>query len=106
MAEQSPIPKSSKNRNELVGFLLCLILIGTFLWRLFVPAHELPLRSGQVLDMGVDALLIVGLIGVRASLPKPLFVIALIAGLALFGIRLTSNYAWWSGHYSYSLQPR
>ena len=50
--------------------------------------------------------LVVGLIGIRAQLPKPLFWLALVAGVGLFAIRLNSNASWWTGHLVYFLPPR
>ena len=46
------------------------------------------------------------LVGANVAVAKILagaMPIALIAGLLLFGIRLTSDSAWWTGHLSYSL---
>ena len=56
--------------------------------------------------MTFDLGMLVGLIGLRGSIPKPLFWCALVAGVGLFAIRLTSKDAWWTGHLAYSLLPR
>jgi apolipoprotein N-acyltransferase len=60
----------------------------------------------QVLTMTFDFLVLVGLFGFKRSMPKPLFWIALIAGLGLFALCLTGHAAWWTGHLFYSLPPR
>jgi hypothetical protein len=96
----------SATSRPVIGYVLACYLIGSFLWRLLTPAHEYPMRSAQVLDIGLDILMIVGLFGVRAGIPKPLFWVSLIAGLGLFAIRLTSDASWWTGHLIYTLLPR
>jgi uncharacterized membrane protein len=52
--------------------------------------------------MAVDFLMVASLIGIRASVSKLLFWIALVAGIGLFAIRLTSETAWWTGHLTWS----
>jgi hypothetical protein len=96
----------SARRNPFVAVLLPWLLIGQFLWNLLTPAHEYPMRTEQVMTMTFDFLMLAGLIGLRVSMPKPLFWIALIAGVGLFALRLTSDAAWWTGHFVYSLPPR
>ena len=93
-------------RNQIIFYVVSAVLIGTFLWRVFVPAHEYPMRSSQVMDIVIDLAMTLGLIGIRNSGPKALFWVALICGLGLFAIRLTGDAAWWTGHLSYSLLPR
>jgi hypothetical protein len=56
--------------------------------------------------MALDALVIAGLIGIGANIPKPLFWVALIAGVAMFVIRLNSDASWWTGHLVYTIPPR
>lgn len=93
-----------KDHSGLMFKLLCAYLILTLLWRVFVPAHEYPSRHAMILDMVVDGAAILGLIGLRSKGPNALFWIAMIAGLGLFAIRLTSNASWWTGHLMYSLR--
>jgi hypothetical protein len=81
-------------------------LIASFLWRVLTPAHEYPGRFSTYLDMTIDVLVIAGLIAARASVPKPLFWIALAAGVGLLAIRLNGEASWWTGHLVYSLSPR
>jgi hypothetical protein len=103
MAEQSA---KSENRNELTFMLVALLLIGTFLWRLLVPASAYPERSVQVLTMVFDLGLTAGLIGMRSRAPKlkALFWIALCAGIGLFAIRLNGDASWWTGHLIYRMR--
>ena len=86
--------------------VIAFVLIGFFVLRVMTPAHEYPGRFSTYLDMAVDALVIVGLISIRASLPKALFWMALAAGIGLFAIRLNSDASWWTGHLVYFLSPR
>ena len=72
---------------------------------LLTPAHELPLRTEQVLTMTLDALMLAGLIGLKRSMPKPLSWIALVADIGLFALRLSAD-GWWTGHLVYALSPR
>lgn len=58
------------------------------------------------MQMVIDAALIVGLFGIKSRAPAWLFWVALICGLSLFAIRLTSNASWWTGHLNYYLLPR
>jgi hypothetical protein len=102
MGDQQP----SMMSRRIVRYVLLAYLIGSFLWRLLTPAHEYPGRLSTYLDMAVDALVIVGLIGIRAGVPKALFWIALAAGVGLFAIRLNSDASWWTGHLIYALPPR
>lgn len=105
MAEEQT-STADNGRNLSIGALLACYLIGTFLWNVFVPAHEYPGRGAQMLTIGFNLVAVVGLFGLKASLPKPLFVVALIAGVGLLALRLTSDHAWWTGHLLYSLPPR
>jgi hypothetical protein len=90
----------------IIRYALVCYLIGSFLWRLLTPTHEYPMRSAQVMEIVLDFLVIVGLIGIRAKLPTALFWVALIAGLGLFAIRLNGDASWWTGHLVYTLLPR
>ena len=102
MAEQT---LRSENRNELTFILVAALLIGNFLWRALMPAHEYPMRSVQLLTMVFDLALIAGLIGMRSRAPKlkVLFWLALGSGIGLFVIRLTGDASWWMGHLMYQM---
>ena len=94
----------SKAPSPIVCYGLAIYLIGSFLWRVLIPAHEYLTSTANWLGIGVDLLAIAGLVGVRAGMPKALFWIALIAGLGLLAIRLTSTESWWTGHLMYSVR--
>ena len=96
----------SKTPGPIVRYGLVAYLIGSFLWRVLTPAQEYPGRSATYLEIAVDILVMVGLIGIRAKVPKPLFWIALVAGVGMFLIRLNSDASWWTGHLVYTLPPR
>jgi hypothetical protein len=99
-----PTPAAA-SRNPWIAMLLPWVLIGHFLWNLLTPAHEYPLRPEQVMTMTFDALMLAGLIGLKGAMPKPLFWVALIAGIGLFALRLSTD-GWWTGHFAYSMPPR
>ena len=94
----------SKAASPIVCYGLAVYLIGSLLWRLFIPAHEYSGTTAVYTGIAVDALVIAGLVGVRAGVPKALFWIALVAGVGLFAIRLSSNASWWTGHLIYTLR--
>jgi hypothetical protein len=94
----------SKTTSPIVCYGLAVYLIGSLLWRVLIPAHEYPGRTATYLEIAVDLLAIVGLIGIRAGVPKPLLWIALIAGFGLLAIRVTSTASWWTGHLMYSVR--
>jgi len=100
-----PTPATA-SRSPMIAMLLPWILIAHFLWNLLTPAHEYPMRTEQVLTMTFDAMMLAGLIGLRQAMPKLMFSIALVAGIGLFALRLTSDAGWWTGHFVYFLPPR
>ena len=73
---------------------------------MLTPAHEYPGRFSTYLDVAVDVLVMIGLIAIRAKVSKPLFWIALVAGVGLFAIRLNGEASWWTGHLVYTVPPR
>jgi hypothetical protein len=93
-------------RNAIISLLLPCLLIGHFLLNLLTPAHEFPMRTEQIMTMTFDALMFAGLFAFKRPMPQPLFWIALVAGLGLLALRLTSDAAWWTGHLLYSIPPR
>jgi hypothetical protein len=97
---------ADNGRNFAIAAVLSCYLIGTFFWNVFVPAHEYAMRSVQMLTIGLNLLAVVGLFGLKPSMPKPLFWAALLAGIGLLTLRLTSNHGWWTGHLFYELSPR
>jgi hypothetical protein len=86
-------------------------MIGTFLWRAFVPGGEWPRPSTRFITIAIDLLSVGILIGLKAQLSakkKPgkristagvvLFLIALLAGLGVLAIRLDDDASWATGH--------
>ena len=105
MSNQQTQTSGKANRNTVAAVVLPCLLIGRFLWNVLTPAHEFPMRTEQVMTMTFDFFMLVGLFALRAPMPKPLFWIALIAGIGLFALRLSAD-GWWTGHLVYSLSPR
>jgi hypothetical protein len=92
MSSQKTASADAKQKLWLFFTLAC-VLIAEFLWDVFTPAHQLPLRTEQVMTMALNAGMVIGLYSVKNSGPKPLWWIAMIAGVGLFAIRLTGNAA-------------
>lgn len=112
MAESNPFTA----RNWAIFRIAAVLLVLSFCWRALVTAHEYPSRASQILTLIVDAMLLFSIIGLRSQWTKLfdgndprraignlLFGLGLGAGIGLFLIRLTSDSAWWTGHYFYSL---
>jgi hypothetical protein len=106
MTTQPTASEPNKNYSPKLFYLISILLIGNFLYRMFAMANEYPPRSVQLLGMAIDAGMIVGLVGIRKIGPQWLFIIALIAGIGLFGIRMHSDASWWTGHWHYALDRR
>lgn len=108
--ETSPaLAPAASPRNRILFLVLSLLTIGNFLNRLLVPAHEYPMRTEQVLDIGLDILLLGALVGLRRQAPalQILFWIAVAAAIGSFAIRLLGGDAsWWTGHLVYYITPR
>jgi hypothetical protein len=101
MSNHQAAPAGANQKLWLFYALTC-ILIAEFLWNVITPGHEYPMRPEQVMTMAFNAGMVIGLFAVRNSGPKPLWWIALIAGIGLFAIRFTSDAAWWTGHLTFS----
>jgi hypothetical protein len=106
MTDQQPAKPRALDVAQIAFFVLSCYLIGIFLYRALLPAHEYSMRTEQLITAALDALCLIGLIGTRTRGPKTLFWVALIAGIGLFAIRMTDDAAWWTGHLRYSLPPR
>lgn len=102
-ANTDPQPKAP---GPIVRYGLVVYLIGSFLWRVLTPAHEYPGRPVTYVEIALDVLVVVGLIAIKAQLPKPLFWVALVAGVGMLAIRLNGDASWWTGHLVYTLPPR
>lgn len=112
MAQQKP----NFMAGPLPFFLISGYLILTAIKRVLVTANEYPPREAQILEMVIDGGALICLVGMwftvsktikrddKAAIPMALlFLVALAAGIALFGIRFTSDAAWWTGHLHYAL---
>jgi hypothetical protein len=108
--------EQGSRRDRTTFFLLAIFLIGAFLWRFFVPAHEYPSSSTRLFTLVLDAGMLIGLIGLRAratsafddstrTMVTVLFWVALVAGIGLFAIRLGGDAQCATGHRIYSLPP-
>jgi hypothetical protein len=106
MPPQQTQTSGTTTHNAVLSLLLPGLLIGSFLWNVLTPAHEYQMRSDQMLTMALDFLGLLGVIGLRASIPQPLFWIALVAGTGLLALRLNGDAGWWTGHLVYSLSRR
>jgi hypothetical protein len=88
-------------------WLMSLFLIGTFLWDLSTPAHEYDSETVVIMEMLFEFGMLVGLLGmIKTRGSNPVLWIAMLAGVGLFAIRLSSDSGWWTGHAQYSLIPR
>jgi hypothetical protein len=99
-----PTPAAT-SRNPWIAMVLPWVLIGQLLWNVLTPAREFPMRTEQVMTMTIDALMLAGLIRLKGAMPKALFRVALVAGIGLFALRLSSD-GWWTGHLVHSFPPR
>lgn len=103
MSEQ-PTTQAANDKNlRIIGYLLSLTLIGTFLWRMLITAHEYPSRTAQMMEIFFDVLCVVGMFGVKTKIPAPLFWAGLVCGLLVLAIRLNGDASWWTGHLTYSV---
>jgi hypothetical protein len=97
MTNQQMQNSNNANRNSTIAILLPCVLIGQFLWNVLTPGGDFPLRPEQIMTMTFDFFMLVGLFGLKASMPTPLFWCALVAGIGLFALRLSAD-GWWTGH--------
>jgi hypothetical protein len=87
------------------------LLIADCVWRLVTPGGPWPVSPWRYLSMGVDLLLLAGLIALWRSYPAPtpdapphvrwggsLFGLGIAAGVIVLLLRFTSDHAWWTGH--------
>jgi hypothetical protein len=110
-------PQTPRPRLKLFYFL-SVCLIADFLWCTLTAAHEYDSRELVYFSIGLDILMVVGLVGTQMqifrTLPEErrpwvggtvLFFLALIAGLGLLAIRMNGDASWWTGHLRYELAP-
>jgi cyanate permease len=106
MSDQQTTASGDDTRGRTFFWIISVYVISTFLWRLLTPADELPSRTVQIMEMTLDFACVVGLLGmIKARGSNPLLWIAVVAGVGLFVIRMTSDDSWWTGHLRYSLSP-
>lgn len=98
-----PTTTANDKNMRIIGWILSLTLIITFLWRTLATAHEYPSRSAQILELSIDVLCVIGMFGVKSKIPAPLFWTGLICGLLVLAIRLNGDASWWTGHLTYSV---
>jgi hypothetical protein len=90
--------------------IACLLIVDC-LWRLVAPGGPWPVSPWHYLSMGVDLLLLIGLVALWRSYPAPtpdappyirwggwLFGLGVGAGVIMLLLRFTSEHAWWTGH--------
>ena len=106
MTEPTTTPQNQSGFGRALPWLLSALLISNFLWRAFTVADEYPPRSVQVFQMVLDAAMLIALVGIFKRVPPVLFIVALVCGIGLFGIRLHSDASWWTGHWHYALDRR
>ncbi len=97
------------NRNGIIFLIVSVYLIATLLYRVFVPAHESPPRTEQLMTIGLDLLCLVGLVAIKKHVPGwwVLFWVAFVAGLGLLAIRFDGDESsWWTGHLYFRFEPR
>jgi hypothetical protein len=105
IAASDAAPPAAAGFYWLCGFVLLSYAVGSLCWRVFTPASEWESSLARITTVGLDVLVIAGLIGIRRHVPKALFWIALVAGLGLLAIRVTET-GWRTGHLTYELPPR
>lgn len=104
MSDSPATPPANDKNMRIIGYVLSLTLIATFLYRTLTAAHEYPGRSAQILEISLDVLCVIGMFGVKAKIPAPLFWAGLVCGLGVLAIRLNGDASWWTGHLTYSLR--
>lgn len=78
-ASGEPVTTPANERNlQIIGYVLSLMLIATFLWRTLTTAREYPSRAAQMMEIFIDVLCVVGMFGVKSRIPVPLFWAGLI----------------------------
>jgi hypothetical protein len=112
VSKPTATPSSEGSGKRILFWLLALYIIGTFLWRAFVPGGEWPRPPTRFITIAIDLLSVGILIRLKAQLSaekRPgkristgsivLFWIALLAGLGVLAIRLHDDASWATGHW-------
>ena len=112
-ANDGRVPRGAK-----MFFFISLYLIAAFLYRVLVTAHEYDSIPVVCMSIALDLAMVVSLILLKMAVSRGIttdqrsgvvsfvFVIALLAGLGLLGIRVTSNESWRTGHLRYDCCPK
>ena len=106
MSENQPPTAGADMRNRATAWIAVCLLVGQFLYRMLVAAHEYPRPTERFMTMAFDAVCLVGVVLLRSRLPQPFYWIGFIAGVGLFLIRMNSQDSWATGHLNYYLLPR
>ncbi len=106
MTDRESAPSGAEGRKGMAAWIAALLLIVQFLYRLTVAGHEYPRPTERFMTIAFDILCLVGLIVYRDRLPRPVYWVALVAGIGLFAIRMHNRDSWATGHWDYYLLPR
>ncbi|MCC0006000.1 MAG: hypothetical protein H6872_15310 [Methylobacteriaceae bacterium] len=104
----APASEPPPSNAPAIFYILSFLLILLFLYRLLTPVHAMPSPTERNLTMVFDALMVVGLFGMKrsASNVQALFWIAAAAGVGLLLLRMTGEIGFWSGHLRFTYLPR
>lgn len=110
-SDPQTLTSSDATRQRTVFWLLSIYMIGTFIWRAFVPGGEWPRPPTRFITIAIDLLSVGILIWLMAQLSAEkktgkristggivVFCIALLAGLGVLAIRLHGDASWATGH--------
>jgi hypothetical protein len=90
--------------------VLAALLILPFIWRLCIPDSEFATRGVVWLDTLINRGLLFGHYGARKALVgaapdddrwkvgTPLYRAAMVSGIGMMLIRISSSHGWWTGH--------
>jgi hypothetical protein len=98
-------PAATAGFYRLSGFVLLSYAVGSLCWRVFTQACEWESRLARTTTIGLDVLVIAGVIAIRRHVPRAVFWITLVAAIGLLAIRVTET-GWRTGHLTYELSPR
>ena len=99
-------------RAPTAGLIVAAFLILDCLWRLFTRGGPWPVPPWHYISMLFDLILLGSVVAALMTRPAPaanapLYVRngglllggGIVAGIILIGLRLTSDHAWWTGHW-------
>ena len=92
-------------RQRLIGIILSAYLIISFLSRTLITAEEWESSTDRILTIGLDIVVIAGLVTQSSRIPQVLFWVSLLAGIGLLAIRLTLT-GWRTGHLMFEVPTR